>query len=707
MALIRAACATMGDALQCQRGQLLCWAPIFLSIGIGGYFAQAHEPGDMMLLAIVGAGVVSVGLAYSLRLSFGPALAALACIALGFVLASARAHSVGGPVLEFRYYGPIEGRVVAMDRSASDRIRLTLDHVYLEGVAAHRIPHKVRVSLHGQEGVPIPGPGSHAMLTGFLSPPPSPAEPHGFDFERHAWFQGLGAVGYSRSPAVRFAPPREGAALWIFRTRMALSETLQNAIPGQAGAVAAAVTVGDRSGMGQDVLTDLRRSNLAHLLAISGLHMGLLTGFIFALTRFCLALIPRVALTWPTRKIAAITALVAGAAYLALSGGAVATERAYVMAAVVFGAVILGRRALTLRAVAVAALVVLLLRPEALLGAGFQMSFAATTALVLAFRWLSARDMLGLPRWIRPTFAVVVSSAVAGFATAPIAAAHFNIFSHYGLLANLLSVPVMGAVVMPAAVIAVVLSIFGLAGPALWVMARGIDWILGVADWVAGLDGAVGRISAPGPEVLPLLALGALILALWKGRARYSGAVLASGAAVLWMIDERPSLLISPSGGLVGLVQEEWRVLSKERGDGFVASIWLENDGDSADQAAAYARRTGDPLRLGDQAFVHLTGKRAREATCAGSAILVLNDTPEATLPCATITPASLRETGSIAFFFDGDKLTRLTARDVTGARLWNTPSLREAAFQRRPVRPDASPAPEGTERILAQRADQ
>ena len=123
--------------------------------------------------------------------------------------------------------------------------------------------------------------------------------------------------------------------------------------------------------MGQDSLVALRASNLAHLLAISGMHMGILAAFIFATLRYGFALWPTAALYWPTKKMAAIGALIAAAGYLALSGGNVSTERAFVMVAVMLVAVLFDRRALTLRAVAIAALIVLTLRPEALFGPGF------------------------------------------------------------------------------------------------------------------------------------------------------------------------------------------------------------------------------------------------------------------------------------------------------------------------------------------------
>ena len=218
-------------------------------------------------------------------------------------------------------------------------------------------------------------------------------------------------------------------ALFTSALRQKISQAVQRDMAPELGAFATAVTTGDRSAMPQEVLQNLRRTNLAHLLAIFGLHKGLLTGFVFALVHGGLALIPSLVLRLPTKKIAAVVAIVAGAVYLAISGGSVATERAFVMALVMLLAVVLDQRVLSLRSVATAALIVLLLRPEALVGPGFQMSFAATIALVLAFRALKDRPIAWLERrsrLVKSVAGVVITSAVAGLATAPVAAAHFN-----------------------------------------------------------------------------------------------------------------------------------------------------------------------------------------------------------------------------------------------------------------------------------------
>ncbi|MBQ2262213.1 MAG: ComEC/Rec2 family competence protein [Loktanella sp.] len=671
----------MSDALLAQRGGLLCWVPVCLALGIGWYFAQGQEPGAV-LWAGAGVAVVLLSAARFVADAYRPLVLALVVALLGAGLAKYRTEAVAAPALGFRYYVAIEGRVVNIDRSASEALRLTLDRVVLERMAPDRTPERVRVSLHGAQVLDDFRPGDVLIMTGHLSPPAGPAEPGGFDFQRHAYYQQLGAVGYTRNPVLRLdSPDAPDWRMRIFALRMAISRAVQAAIPGEPGAFAAAIMTGDRSGIGQASLDALRAANLAHLLAISGLHMGLLTGFVFAVIRYGLALIPFIALRWPVKKIAAVTALIVGAFYLALSGGNVATERAFIMVAVVLVAVLLGRRALTLRAVAMAALIVLIWQPEALTGPGFQMSFSATVALIAVFRALRGVDLQRVPRWSRPALSVFVSSLVAGVATAPYAAAHFNMVSHYGLIANLASVPLMGMLVMPAAVLAACLAPVGLEGIGFALMQAGLRWILFVAGQVAAQPGAVSHVVAPAGGVLALLTLGLLWLILWQGRARFAGLAVAALGFVIWQGSTRPALLVADDGALIGLLGAEGRALSKPAGGSFVAGIWLENDGAPVPQDIAALRaglaRDGRVVTamLGDWRVMQVSGKTALANLqgCGGADVLVVNQRDEVARPCAVFDMIRLRETGALALDLDAQGgLVIATAQQTAGNRPWN-----------------------------------
>ncbi len=197
-------------AQQAQRGHLLPWSPVCLGLGFALYFALPWEPAAGHYAAALAVAAVAGLAGWRWREAAGPLATAIVLVATGLCLAGARAHSVAGPVLGFRYYGPIEGRIVAVDRSASDRLRLTLDQVVLARTDPARVPRRVRISLHGEQGHFVPEPGALVAMTGHLSAPEGPGEPGGFDFQRHAWFLGIGAVGYTRTPALLLAPRPPG-----------------------------------------------------------------------------------------------------------------------------------------------------------------------------------------------------------------------------------------------------------------------------------------------------------------------------------------------------------------------------------------------------------------------------------------------------------------------------------------------------------------
>ncbi|MHA1527516.1 MAG: ComEC/Rec2 family competence protein [Alphaproteobacteria bacterium] len=453
---------------------------------------------------------------------------------------------------------------------------MLLDRVVIYGLDPRETPERVRVTLLTAERDAAPRPGARIRVFARLQPPGDPVEPGAFDFRLRAYFEMLGAVGYARGAALRLeagplSDPLERFALWLAGQRARISDALERALPGRRGGFAAAIIVGDRSNIDQADAEALRISSLAHLLAISGLHMGLLTGLVFAAVRLLLAALPGCVSGVSAKKAAAVVALLAGLGYLMLSGATVATQRASVMMAVAFTAVLLDRPAITLRGLALAAAVVLAIRPVSLMDVGFQMSFAATAALVAGYeevrrrrqaRWATAEEAEGWRQRRRAGRRVrmlrlaglyltglVFTSIVAGGATTPYAAYHFNRVTPYGLLANLAAVPAMGLMIAPAAIAAGVLAPLGLEAPVLWLMGEGIEWVLDVAHGVAGLPGAARPVPVAPAAVLPLVTLGGLWLFLWRGRWRLAGLAGIAAALVLWAAPApRPEVLIAPGG---------------------------------------------------------------------------------------------------------------------------------------------------------------
>ena len=671
------------SALEIQRPHFFLWVPVFFGLGIALYFAWPVEPSNAVSVSASGmaAGMWMLRGTGILRLCLATALALMLS---GFGYSALRTAQVAAPVLEWRYYGPIEGRVIGLDRSASNAPRVLLDQVYLPEIDRKNTPERVRVSLQGPIAEGVLHAGALIATTGSLSPPGAPVEPGGFDFRRMAWFMQLGAVGYTRNPALRAGPPDDGGGTAIFRIRMAISDAIRTRIRGQEGAFAAAILTGDRSAIDPAVMDSLRRANLAHLLAISGLHMGLLSGFVFAVLRSGLSLLPRIVLRYPVKKIAAVMAIVAGFGYLLLSGGNVATQRAFVMTSVVLMAVVLDRPAFTLRAVAVAAVIVLLLKPYSLLEAGFQMSFAATSALIVTYEGLRKNrfwQALGQGRWryIRPVLAVVVTSAIAGAATAPVSAFYFNQISQYGLAANLLAVPVTGLVIMPAAVIAALLFPLGLEGLPLWVMGKGIGWILSVAGYFAGLGNSVLLVKSAPVAVFAVMVAGMVWFIVWQGRGRWFGLPVFLVALILWGYAPRPAVLVAESGRLAGVIVDGARVFNKPRGDGYAARIWLENDGDGVTQKQA-AERSGFRYmgkvavsQFAGWRLVVYAGKDIAEVApyCSGTTVLVLARAESVRGPCLVIGRETLRQRGALSLEIAEGQPVLTGSKDAARNRPW------------------------------------
>ena len=361
---------------------------------------------------------------------------------------------------------------------------MTLRRQTIAGLSAEKAPDAVRVRLRGAQ--PTIRPGDGIRVRAVLTPPP-PAVPGAYDFQRQAYFDGLGAVGYSVGGATVLPlgeeRPSVDVGLWFARLRAVVAERVRAHLDGATAAVTIALLNGEQRAIPERVMVAIRDSGLAHLLSISGLHIGLVAGIVMFAVRGALALVPPLALRFPIKKWAAVVSVFAAGAYTLLAAAPVPSQRSFLMIAVVLLAMLVDRQGLSMRLLAFAALAVLCTQPEAMLGPSFQMSFAAVLALMSAYKFVRAhrpaageRPSPGRRALVYPA-GVLLSTLIAGTATAPFAAYHFNRFQVYGIAANMLAVPVTGFWIMPWAVLAMLLMPFGLEGMALtplsWGRGRG------------------------------------------------------------------------------------------------------------------------------------------------------------------------------------------------------------------------------------------
>ena len=428
-------------------------------------------------------------------------------------------------------------------------------------------------------------------------------------------------------------------------------------------------------------------SSLAHVLSISGYHMAVVAGIVFFVIRGGLALVPGLALRRPIKKWAALGAFAAALFYLLLSGSEVATQRSFIMIGIVLIGVMMDRPALTFRTITLAAFGVLALAPQAVAHPSFQMSFAATLALVAGYQhglpFKADKDTpftARLALWGgREVVALVLASVVAGLATTPYAAFHFHRLAPYGVLANLGAMPVVSAVVMPAGILGVVAIPFGFDAPCWAVMGWGIDWMIGVVLWVAALPGAVGRIAAFGTGPLLLATLGVLLLCLLRTPLRLGGAALGLVACLWAALAPRPDVLISADGDTAAIRGPDGRLALLHNGrDTFAVKEWLAADADARlpkdASLAAHARcdAVGCIATLADGRLASMVlAIEGFEEDCARAAVVI--SPRQAQRPCraALIDRPVWLARGAIALRRAGEGFEVIASRPAGLDRPW------------------------------------
>ncbi len=560
------------------------WGVTAFGVGIALYFALPFEPSLMAMAALCAAAALLLMAVNRFAFQVYPFVLATLLIALGAGRATMHSHTVATPRLaNYDRIYEVSGWVEDIERSGNGfRWRLRVSEI--EGLDPEETPKRVRVKAK-TTGFAA---GDAVTVLAIMTPPSGPVVPHGYDPSRRAYFEQIGGFGFAiRAPIsakIGELSRSESMKRSVVRFRYGLAERIREKAPPETAGLQAALLTGVRAYIPPDQTENLRVAGLAHVLAISGMHMGLLAGGSFWLATLLLACISPLSRRYDVRKPAAIIGALAATGYLILSGASVATQRAYIMAIIVFLAVILDRRAFSMRSVAVAALITLLFHPEALISVGFQMSFAAVAALVVVYReWQDNREyaVRGVwPKIKRNLTALTVTSFVAGTATSGFAVLHFNRIARYSLLGNILAMPLFTFLVMPAALMTLIALPFGLEDWPLLVMGWGLVGMLKIAQWVAALPGAMWHVSAAPPWVIAVFGLGFLLAALGQGKRRFLGFGLAIFCILIWSQAPRPDMRISDKGQ-IAFWDEQGEVLyvGRRRSDSFGRDQFMQRGG--------------------------------------------------------------------------------------------------------------------------------
>lgn len=571
-------------------GTPFLFIPVALLVGAVVYFSLPTEPAPHNLPVAALAFTIA---AFVLRARLaGRVLLVAALLTGGMLLAQWHTRLAGTQMLGSAVTTRLTGRVVSIEERANGRTRFTIDVLATERPHLRYAPERVRATAPGDAGEFRIGDGIHGVLR--LLPASGPARPGGYDFAFHNFHDGIGANGffYGRPDRVDVAQAAGWRARFdtsVERLRRAISHEVRGVAPGRSGAVSAALITGDKAPIPEAVNEALRVSGLAHILSISGLHMALVAATVMFTLRFLFALAPVWSSAHPVRKYAAAAALVATGFYLFLAGAGVATQRSFVMLAVMLAALTFDRSAVTMRNLALAALVVICVAPDEIVGPGFQMSFAATAALIAVYggwqEWRSRAERRtfvekpgGLPALLRTlagyALGLAATSLIAGLATGIFAAYHFGRVAPYGLIANLLAMPLVTLAIMPMAVLGVILMPVGLHAIPLKVMAWGVERVISIAEAVAGLSPAVATGYMPGIALLAFS--GALVLGcLLSTRLRVGALPLLALGIVAWSGRSMPVAVISEDGRQFAVMDGEGGIhVNRPRPSAFILEQW-------------------------------------------------------------------------------------------------------------------------------------
>jgi competence protein ComEC len=684
----------LADRLVAEGDRRLLWLPVFFGVGISFYFALTVEP--PLWPGIVAA---STGAVVSFALRRHPAWCgvalAFAVAGAGFALMREAAWERQTPMLQ-RQLGPVivTGRVVDVDL-APKGWRIVVEPDPLTGLDPGDQPRRLR--LHVPQTSDELNPGDNVRLKAMIHPVPAQVVPGGRDFQRELYFAQIGGVGYSFGGARRLpraddehtSPDGGGWHEFVQRLRTEMSRRITAVLPGSTGGIASTLITGKRGAIPEADKQAFRDSGLAHLLAIAGLHLGLVGGFVFVFVRGGLALIPWIALRYPIKKIAAGLALVVLACYLVISGAAVPTQRAFVMNGIVFAAIMIDRLRISMRICAIAAVVVLAVDPASLAGVSFQMSFGAVIALIAAYETYGQRlgRLLHRTSILGQIFgycgAIVVTTVVATVGTEPFSVYHFHHVALYSPLANVLAVPISAMWTLPWGLAASLLMPFDLERLALVPMGWGIDATLWVAQGVAGMPGNVWATPRMPVEGLLLVVFGGLWLCLWQGQWRRWGMVAVFAGLATTALTRPPDIVIADNGRFVAARAPDGRyVVFADKSEKMERSFLMQETGVAAiDWSAAEAGRDSGLDCAGELCRYSARGRKVAIVTGAGALPLdcqefdaIVSQVP-AGFRCRSLRPVVDRidtwRRGAVALWLERNGVTIESANESRGDRPW------------------------------------
>ncbi len=662
-----------------ERERWFLWIPVLFGLGIGIYFMLPTEP-SLWISLIAAELLIITTFIYRFHKSLLFIISIIAIILSGFINIQLKAHYLANKMtLKEAKTDYLNGKIVNIDKNYRGMERITLQNP--QNFEQYVYEGNYRISLRTNESqLQI---GDCVELVGRIMPVPPTSIVGGYQFDRKFFFDGITANGYAVSSINKIeCNKKENNYInnYINKLRQSIVNRIKTILPPDESGITAAIIAGKRDGISKIITHNYRDAGLAHFLSISGLHMTMLAGLMFFFIRLIIALIPPIALRYDSKKISAIAAMLLSTFYLLISGAEIPTQRAFIMTMIVLIGVLVGRRAISINTICWAALFILIVSPQALIGASFQMSFAAVMMLVAFYekyaiqlnRFLNGGDKLTIGLFNRIwriiwvyMIGLVISDMVASLATLPFGIYHFNRISIYTTLGNFLAGPIIGLIIMPFVLLSLLLMPLGMDVFTIKIVGYGISLVNKITAEVAALPQAgYQTLSIPLWGML-LIVFGGLWLAIWQlpwRKLGWLGIIL--GCLSIFTI-QIPQAIISSDGLLLAVKDNHGRLLFlPRRGKIFNKQIWLE-------KTANKTLKQSDKQKLkeiwdGETEYPEWIDLKCTKLFCdyAGKFRYYKNGKLEIN------GIAFDTQTSGGASFYNNGKVK--TVRDYTGNRIWN-----------------------------------
>lgn len=482
----------MKEFLENQYKNLFLWVPFILAFGAAFYFSLGSEPDfrfPILITFLIGA------IIYKYKNVF---VRSLFLFLFGFFYAMSFTHIINTPQINDSF-GFIDINTTVRDvnfTNESTRVLLSVPSNQIDKELPQNKNINIRVSIKDTANIPNIGDTISGKLHIFH--PSARYVPNGFDFARWAYFKGISGTGFFQDYEIIKSENRNVRTFIHNKAKSELTDSLvlgyKNVIPEIESKIWKSVGVG-------------------HVWSISGFHMTLLGGWLFALFYLLFRAIPHITKRIPAKYPAILCAWFGLVFYLLISGISVATLRAFLMATLIFIATILGRGVLSLRNAALAFILIFLFNPYSVMTAGFQLSFAAIFGLLWFFdnkQYIKHNFIGKILHYIYLSF---MSALVATIFTLPFIIAHFSYIPIYSLIGNIILLPIFSFAIMPLVMIGTLFAIFG--NYFILNIANKIyDFALSIAEHISNLPYANINIPDISNTVLILIIIGLLCLIL-------------------------------------------------------------------------------------------------------------------------------------------------------------------------------------------------